>query len=91
METPQEQSHHEVLKAIMAAGEKGVTRRELLRMFRRFRKRDIDDLIATMKEEEAVVIGRLIPKTGRPQVVYYAAETEAAKKVAANPPVATAS
>lgn len=81
METPQEQNHHEVLKAIIATGDKGLTRRDALRMFRRFRKRDIDDLISTMVEEEAVTVGRIVPKSGRPQVVYYSSDAPIAKTI----------
>lgn len=87
-ENSQEQSHNEVLKAIVAAGENGLSRREMLRMFRGLRKRDTDDLIATFKEEEVIVVGRSSPRIGRPQAIYYAAETETARAMSAQSSVA---
>lgn len=73
MENPQEQNHHEVFQLIAEAGAHGISRRELLRKFRRLRKKELDDLVSTMVEEEVVAVDRVTRKTGgNPVVTYYA-------------------
>ncbi len=79
METPQEQNHNEIMKAIRASGSNGVSRRELLRTFRKLKKRDIDDLISTMIEEDIVTAERS-STAGKPQIIYYSSESEQRKK-----------
>jgi len=72
----------------VSAGEDGISRRNLLRMFRSLRKRDTDDLISTMVEEESIIVGRSVPRVGRPQVVYYASGTKTAREIMASPTTA---
>lgn len=68
-ETPQEAAHHEVMQAIIESPA-GLSRSMLMRKFRKFRKRELDELIGSMIEEEAIAVERTTPKLGRPQVLY---------------------
>lgn len=67
-ETPQESSHMEILAVIKEAGT--ISRREILRKFRKYKKREMDEIIGTMVEEEVVTIDRVSTSPGRPYVVY---------------------
>lgn len=71
-ETPQEANHQEVLKAVMTA-HYGISKSDLLRQFRKLRKRDLEDLLGTMIEEEVIMVERVLTKAGKPMVVYYPA------------------
>lgn len=68
-ETPQEAGHLEIMNAIKDAGT--ISRSDLLRKFRKFRKRELDDVLGTLVEEDAIMIERITPAGGRPKVVYH--------------------
>lgn len=85
VENSQEKMHNDVMRAIKASGEKGVSRAELLRMFRTIRKRDLDDLIATYLEEDSVSVARVVPKSGRPSIIYFSLDTDSRKRAKIEP------
>lgn len=69
-ETQQESDHLEIMNAIREVGT--ITRRDLLRKFRKYKKREMDDIIGGLVEEESLMIERTVPATGgRPTIVYH--------------------
>lgn len=73
-DTAQESNHLEVLRAIKEG--KKISRRNLLRKFRKLRKKDLDDIIMAALEEGSVTVERNEGFPGRAQVSYCIANTE---------------
>lgn len=67
-ETLQEESNHEVLNAIIASdGRMG--RKDIMRKFRKLKKRDLDEVISGLLEQETIEVEK-ITEGGRPKVFY---------------------
>jgi hypothetical protein len=67
-ETPQEDSNIEIVKAIKDAGGK-MGRRDIMRKFRKLKKRELDDIISGLIEQE-IIDAEKITDGGRPKTVY---------------------
>lgn len=67
-ETPQEESNHEIVNAIKDAGG-SMGRRDIMRKFRKLKKRDLDDIIGGLIEQEIIEVEKINDK-GRPKTVY---------------------
>lgn len=68
-ETPQEESNQEIVKAIKAAG--GVMgRRDIMRKFRKLKKRDLNDVLDALIEQEIIEAEKESDGKGRPKVSY---------------------
>lgn len=67
-ETPQEESNHEIVNAIKDAGG-SMGRRDIMRKFRKLKKRDLDDIIGGLIEQEVIEVEKVTEK-GRPKTIY---------------------
>lgn len=69
-ETPQEEGNNEVVNFIKASGGK-TGRKEIMRKFRKFKKRDLDDILSGLIEQETIEAERVMPDgKGRPTTYY---------------------
>lgn len=70
-ETPHEEIHHQIVRAIREGGIHGLSKTELLRRFRKIRKRDLDDLLTGMMEQEVITTGSSADgAVGRKKAIY---------------------
>jgi len=69
-ETPQEDSNNEIVNAIIeAGGEMG--RRDIMRKFRKLKKRDLDEVLGSLIEQEIIEADKAADEgKGRPKTVY---------------------
>jgi len=67
-ETPQEDSNIEVVKAIRDAGG-SMGRRDVMRKFRKLKKRELDDVISGLIEQELIEAEK-VTDGGRPKTLY---------------------
>lgn len=76
-ETQREASHIEILNVIKESGI--ISRREILRRFRKYNKREMDEIVGAMLEEEVITAERVAPVgAGRPYTVYQFVNEETA-------------
>jgi len=81
-ETPQEEGNNEVLNAIKEAGG-SMGRRDIMRKFRKLKKRDLDEIINSLIEQEVLDTERLVDEgRGRPKTVYRIAKEAAVEEAA---------
>lgn len=68
-ETPQEESNNEIIKALADAG--GVLgRRDIMRKFRKLKKRDLDEILNGLIEQEMIEALKDCDGKGRPKTIY---------------------
>ncbi len=72
-ETPQEESNIEIVKAIRDAGGQ-MGRRDVMRKFRKLKKRELDDVITGLIEQELIEAEK-ITEGGRPKTLYKLAQS----------------
>lgn len=73
-ESPQEQMHKDIFEVIQRAGAEGITRSGLLRSLRKYKKNEIDNTIATLHEEEIMLVERDNSNPGRPKYTYFSTD-----------------
>jgi hypothetical protein len=71
-ENDYERNYVEILEFIKKAEDEGLTRSQIFRRFRKYRRKDIDDFIGGMIEQEVVTAEKVVTKT-KPIVIYRAA------------------
>lgn len=68
-ETPQEENNNEIIRAMTEAGGR-MGRRDIMRRFRKLKKRDLDDVISGLMEQELVDVEKEADGRGRPKTIY---------------------
>ena len=68
-ENDHERAYIEILEYIRAAGDEGVTKSKLFQRFRKFKRRDAEELVGAMIEQELVLADRVVTNT-KAGVVY---------------------
>lgn len=68
-ETPHEESNHEIVNAIKESGGM-MGRRDLMRRFRKLKKRDLDEVINGLIEQEFLEVERMTEGNCRPKIIY---------------------
>ena len=68
-ETPQEEGNNEIMKAIIEAGGK-MGRRDIMRQFRKLKKRELDEILVGLIEQEMIDVEKVADGRGRPTTYY---------------------
>lgn len=68
-ENPQEEAYLEIMNTLKAKG--AVSRKDLLGKFRKYKKREIEDILGMIAEEEKMLIERVTPEGEKPYIVYH--------------------
>lgn len=68
-ETPQEESNNEIVNAIRIAGGQ-MNRRDMMRKFRKLKKKELDEVLSSLIEQEVIEAVKDDSMPGRPRIIY---------------------